>query len=238
MLQSRQEKLQENSVNIHGYKKECVSFALPCKKIMESPLMCPEVQHMSSLPLTPWPEVKNAVAISEKLLGSPKYEARYTASECDKGLAQCKTLSVRTIKKSSKISYSCKLEEFLGRFVIGRVCSSMRCLLTCSHGQAAVERGFSDACRRPEGEGSSRTVLSTGCNVWTCSRWSPARTPHSTLQRSKDEIWAVPGGWKGEKNTKLLMRGKYRTSTMTWKMSKQKNDVKHWAKRQTKRHSV
>ncbi|CAM4635460.1 unnamed protein product [Leuciscus chuanchicus] len=154
-LETASKKLLENPVNIQVFKKECVSFlAVTCKKIMErSPLMYPAVRHMSSLdPVIMVTETEHAIAMFEKLLQVILNAGWCTASECDKILAQYKIFSVNASAnlkaEFQDFSYSCRLEEFFGRFISGRAENAalwdmMKCLLTLSHGQAAVERGYS-----------------------------------------------------------------------------------------------
>ncbi|KAK1906949.1 hypothetical protein KUDE01_009345 [Dissostichus eleginoides] len=154
-LQKASEKLQENPVKIVEFKKECVSLlAMTCKKIMErSPLMYPAVRHMRSLdPVMIVTETESTTAIFEKLLQVLLNAGWCLATECDKVLSQYKafSLDVNTNHKAEfqEFVYSCRLDEFFGRYLSGKeeyaeLWNIMQCLFTLSHGQAAVERGYS-----------------------------------------------------------------------------------------------
>ncbi|KAK1905642.1 hypothetical protein KUDE01_012822 [Dissostichus eleginoides] len=154
-LQKASEKLQENPVKIVEFKKECVSLlAMTCKKIMErSPLMYPAVRHMRSLdPVMIVTETESTTAMFEKLLQVLLNAGWCPATECDKVLSQYKafSLDVNTNHKAEfqEFVYSCRLDEFFGRYLSGKeeyaeLWNIMQCLFTLSHGQAAVERGYS-----------------------------------------------------------------------------------------------
>ncbi|KAK9543284.1 hypothetical protein VZT92_001075 [Zoarces viviparus] len=155
-LQKASEKLQENPVKIVEFKKECVSLlAMTYKKMMErSPLMYPAVRHMRSLdPVMIVTETESATAMFEKLLQVLLNAGWCPATECDKVLSQYKafSLDVNTNHKAEfhEFVYSfMELDEFSSRYLsvkeeYAELWNIMKCLFTLSHGQAAVERGYS-----------------------------------------------------------------------------------------------
>lgn len=139
-----------------------------------------------------------------------------SASECDKVLAQFKAFSLHVSSNHKAeiqdLVYSCRLDEFLGRFVSFRaehaaLWDLMKCLLTLSHKQAAVERSESvnkDMLvenLKQRTLGALRSSQDAIASIY--NRWSP----YSVLQRSMDDVCAVTGGkMRRRKKTKLLRK--------------------------------
>lgn len=154
-LEKASENLKEHPVKIQLFKKECVSFlSMTCKKMMErSPLMYPAVRHLSSLDLVIMVANRdNSREMFQKLLQVLLNAGWYTAPQCDEVLAQYKMflIHVYTHHKAEfqNFAYTSRLDKFLGNLVSGRteytaLWDLIKHLLTLSHGQGAVERGYS-----------------------------------------------------------------------------------------------
>ncbi len=154
-LEKASEELQEHPVKIQLFKKECVSFlSMTCKKMMErSPLMYPAVRHMCSLdPVTMVADGESSREMFQKLLQVLLNAGWYTARQCDEILVQYKTFSthIYTNHKAEfqNVAYTSRLDKFRGNFLSGKteftaLWDLIKNLLTLSHGQGAVERGYS-----------------------------------------------------------------------------------------------
>ncbi|MGH0128498.1 UNVERIFIED_CONTAM: hypothetical protein FKN15_027529 [Acipenser sinensis] len=100
-------------------------------------------------------EEKSSIFKSEKLLQLLLNAKWCTVPQCDQLLSEYKHFLSQMIQhnKAEFLDFvhngdSCRVDEFLGRFVSGRaefenLWDLLKCLFTLSHGQAAVERGYS-----------------------------------------------------------------------------------------------
>ncbi|KAK7884109.1 hypothetical protein WMY93_027232 [Mugilogobius chulae] len=119
----------------------------------KSPLVYPAVRHMSSLdPVLLVTEADSAVSMFEKLLQIVLNACWRNATTCDLILAQYKAFALDAAnnhkEEFQQFAYCDRLDTFLGRFIADRaeyaaLWELIKCLLSLSHGQAAVERGYS-----------------------------------------------------------------------------------------------
>ncbi|KAK6471317.1 hypothetical protein HHUSO_G29675 [Huso huso] len=157
-LDKASQKLQANALRGQEFKKECITFlATTSKKLLErSPLMYPAVRLLSSLdPVAMVTEEKSSIFKFEKLLQLLLNAKWCTVPQCDLLLSEYKHFLSQMIQhnKAEFLDFvhngdSCSVDEFLGRFVSGRaefenLWDLRKCLFTLSHGQAAVEKGYS-----------------------------------------------------------------------------------------------
>ncbi|MGH0135296.1 UNVERIFIED_CONTAM: hypothetical protein FKN15_000862 [Acipenser sinensis] len=133
------------------FKKECGMHHLPRDNQQKA-----AGELLSSLDLVAMvTEEKSSIFKFEKLLQLLHNAKWCTTTQCDQLLSEYKHFLSQMIQhnKAYFLDFvhkgdSCRVDEFLGRFVSGRAEYEnswylLKCLITLSHGQAAVERGYS-----------------------------------------------------------------------------------------------
>ncbi|KAG2465189.1 VTC1A ATPase, partial [Polypterus senegalus] len=125
------------------------------KKLLDKcPLNYAAVRLMACLdPVTMISDERRAISMFEKLLQLLLNAKWHTAEDCDQILSEYKMFLTEMVQHHKEEfqgyrSSSCRLDAFMGRFAGDKaeyaiLWKSMKDLFTLSHGQAAVERGYS-----------------------------------------------------------------------------------------------
>ena len=135
------------------FKTECVQLlsAMTAKLIDRCPLKYPLVTYLSSL--NPPKMISDATAKFEKILPILMNGNWRSAGECDELLSKYKAFLVQ-MKQDHAVDFrdftpdSRRLDTFLGNYMqdhiqFAKLWDIFKMLLTISHGQASVERGYS-----------------------------------------------------------------------------------------------